>query len=125
MKKFLSIIAAAALLAPGLSQAKEPIQSGAMVLKALEKFAAGMSDKSKRALDTDVAMTMGYVVGVIDSDGGVCFDTKVSMAQVLLSVRDYVKAHPELLDRSGIAAVSGALREAYPCTAGTGQGKSR
>lgn len=104
-----------AALAASAVDAKEPIQSGTAVLAGLERFAAGMSEKGKRDLGPDVAMTMGYVLGVADSDGAVCLDPRVSMAQILLSVRDYMKGHQDLLDKSAVVAVSGALRQTFPC----------
>lgn len=106
-----------AVLAASVS-AKEPVQSGAAVLAGLDKFAAGMSDKGKRDFSADVAMTMGYVLGIADSDGAVCLDPRVSMAQTLLTVRDYMKGHQDLMDKSAVVAVSGALRQAFPCQPG-------
>ncbi|MBI3347282.1 MAG: hypothetical protein HY020_08745 [Burkholderiales bacterium] len=118
MKKSVAALVIAILAASSTVDAKEAMQSGAVVFAGLDKFAAGMSDKSKRDFSPDVAMTMGYVLGVADSDGAVCLDPRVSMAQILLTVRDYMRGHQELMDKSAVNAVSGALRQAFPCQAG-------
>lgn len=125
VKKSVAALVLAILAASDSVIAKEPIQSGTVVLAGLEKFAAGMSEKGKRDFSPDVAVTMGYVLGVADSDGAVCLDPRVSMAQILMTVRDYMKGHQELMDKSAVVAVSGALRQAFPCQAGRPVGIGR
>lgn len=125
VKKSVAALVVAMLAASNSAKAKEPIQSGTVVLAGLDKFAAGLSEKGKRDFSPDVAVTMGYVLGVADSDGAVCLEQRVSMAQILMTVRGYMKGHQELMDKSAVVAVSGALRQAFPCQAGRPAGIGR
>ena len=115
MKKPIAWIAFAAATAFYSVGANAANYTGTMVFQSLEKYAKDIADKSKKDIDPGTAMTMGYILGVADSDRAVCPDPRASVAHYMIAVHEYMKRHQELMDKSAAISASLALREAFPC----------
>ena len=83
--------------------------------EAYDRSLAG--DKPKPTDTQDVLTFMGYVAGVNDALTGqlLCTPPGVRIHQVVVLVKKYVHAHPEMLKRPASHSVIEALSQAYPC----------
>lgn len=116
MKKSKAWLACTGVAAVFLSNgANAANYTGTMVFQSVEKFAKEIGGKGKKDIDAGAAMTMGYIIGVADSDQAVCPDPKSSVAHYMIAVHEYMKRHPEFMDKNAAIPVSLALREAFPC----------
>lgn len=114
------LILAAALALPAIASAQYYTgKSLADWMNAYERIQNGGSDTMDLARATSYS---GYVTGVADLQKMmqvVCPRDGVTVSQLVALVSQFIEAHPEHWDRNAAAVVSGALREAFPCT-GTG-----
>ena len=115
MKRPMALIAFVAATAFCPVGANAANYTGKMVFQSVEKYAKDSADRSKRDIDVGTAMTMGYILGVADSDRAVCPDPRSSVAHYMIAVHEYMKRHQELMETSAAISVSLALREAFPC----------
>ena len=106
----LGMVATMVLAIP--AAAATEFRTGKDVMVGLEGWYAEDSTETVRD-----ALAFGYVIGVHDALAGteVCHDGKVTQGEVVRIVLQYMRRHPEMLERSADRVVTAALKSVWPC----------